>query len=559
MTRSDLLDRGRTAFDEHRWAAAFDALASAGDVGALEAADLERCATAALLLGRADAGIDLATRAHEAYLGIEDAAGAARCATWIGLYLAGKGDNALAIGWLARAQRVAAVSDAVSAKAAGLLLVAAALDQLYSGDAGAAERMFAEAFTAGQRARDRDAMTLAQLGQGQALITLGQSARGLALLDEAMVAVTAGEVSPVASGIVYCAVIGTCHLAYDVRRAQQWTVALDHWCGERPDMVMFTGQCQAHRAALYCLHGAWADAIAAARVAQERSRIGDWPGTFGAWYQEGEVHRLRGEFDAAERAFHRAGETGYPPQPGLALLRLAQGRVASARSLIREALEHGDLTEQRQLLVAAVEIELAADDVAAARRDADELASFEAVVPMMRAFAMRSEAAVRLEEGDAEGALLGLSVAWRIWQELDMPYEAARCRVLAARARRALGDEDAASMDLDAARAVFVELGAVPDVLRVDELVRRSRGDVATPLTPREVEVVRLVAEGKTNRAIAGELYLSEKTVDRHLSNVFAKLGIASRAAATAYAYEHALVGVRVGDVEREHPGASNR
>jgi len=123
-----------------------------------------------------------------------------------------------------------------------------------------------------------------------------------------------------------------------------------------------------------------------------------------------------------------------------------------------------------------------------------------------------------------------------------MPYEAARCRVLTARARRALADEDSASMDLEAARAVFVELGAVPDVLAVDALSRHAPGAHPTPLTPREIDVVRLVAEGKTNRTIAGELYVSEKTVDRHLSNVFTKLGISSRAAATAYAYEHALI-----------------
>jgi len=552
MTRSALLDRGRAAFAEHRWGAAFEALTDADDEGALEAADLERLSTAALLLGREDAGIDLATRAHEAYLGIEDATGAARCATWIGLYLGGRGDDALADGWLSRAQRVAARSDAATATSAGLLLVVAALYQLYSGDPAAAERTFADAFAAGERVRDRDAMTLAQLGQGQALLMLGNAGAGLGLLDEAMVSVTAGEVSPVASGIVYCSVIGTCHLAFDVRRAQQWTIALDHWCGERPDMVMFTGECQVHRAALYRLHGAWADAMAAAQVAQERVRIGDWWGTFGAWYQEGEVHRLRGEFDAAERSFHQAGESGYPPQPGLALLRLAQRRVPSARSLIQEAVEHADPATRRQLLVAVVEIELAAGDVAAARRAVDELVASGTgeAAPMMRALLAQCEAALRLAEGDAAGALDGARAAWRIWQELDMPYEAARCRVLAARARRALSDEVTASMDLEAARGVFVDLGAVPDVLHVDELVQAVRAGTVEagapmPLTAREVEVVRLVAEGKTNRAIAGELYLSEKTVDRHLSNVFAKLGISSRAAATAYAYEHTLIPAR--------------
>ncbi|WP_448808264.1 LuxR C-terminal-related transcriptional regulator [Agromyces bauzanensis] len=543
MTPSETLDRGRAAFAEHRWGEAFDALADADETGALHAADLERMSTAAILLGRDAVGMDLATRAHEAFLGIEDAAGAARCATWIGIYLMGKGDDARAGGWLARAKRIAA-EDPAAEPAEALLHVAAALDQLYSGAVPTAAATFATAFSLGRRFHDRDAMALAQLGEGQAKIMLDDLPGGLALLDEAMVAVTAGEISAVASGIVYCSVIGTCHLAFDVRRAQQWTIALDHWCGERPDMVMFSGQCQAHRAALYCFHGAWTDAMDAARVAQERAGVGDWSGRFGAWYEEGEVHRLRGEFDAAEVAFHRAGETGYPPQPGLALLRLAQGRVRLARSLIREAIEHVDPATRRQWLAAVVEIELAAGDRAAARAAADELdASTPAdAMPMMRAVTARSDASVRLEEGDARGALARLRAAWTTWEELDAPYEAARCRVLAAQASRSLGDEASAAMDLAAARDVFAELGAVPDVLRVDGLARGSSASRGLPLTRREIEVVRLVAEGLTNRAIAGRLYLSEKTVDRHLSNVFAKLGISSRAAATAYAYEHALI-----------------
>lgn len=544
MKTSTSLDHGRTAFAEHRWGAAYEALRRADDERGLAPADLERLSTATLLLGRDAEGIDVATRAHEAHLEGGNAAGAARIATWIGIYLMGKGDGALANGWLARARRIADATATGADSSAALLLVAAALDHLASGDPSRAARTFAEAFAIAARVHDRDATALAQLGQGQALLMLGDAVGGLALLDEVMVAVTAGEISPVASGVVYCQVINTCHLAFDVRRAQQWTIALDRWCGDRPEMVMFSGQCQVHRAELYRFHGAWGDAVTAARVAQDRTRLGDWTGSFGAWYQEGEVQRLRGEFDAAERAFHRAAETGYPAQPGLALLRLAQGRARLARSSIDEAVNEADPATRRGLLAAVIEIDLAVGDLAAARRVADELtvAATVAEIPMLHAVAAGSEAAVRLEEGDARGALLALRAAWASWQELDAPYEAARCRVLAARAARALGDDASAEMDLEAAREVFAALGAVPDVLRVDALARRAPRNGASPLTAREVEVVRLVAEGKTNRAIAGQLYLSEKTVDRHLSNVFAKLGISSRAAATAYAYEHALM-----------------
>ena len=543
MASSVVLDRGRAAFAAHRWTDAFTALTEADDDDVLEGADLERLSTAALLLGREDLGVDFATRAHEAFLEVGDAVGAARTAAWIGLYLVGQGDMARSGGWLARANRV--VEGGRGAESLeGLLRIPAGLGALYGGDAEGAARAFAEAFSISDRHHDRDAMALAHLGLGQARIMLGQADDGLALLDEVMVAITAGEVSPVTSGIVYCSVIGSCHLAFDVRRAQEWTIALDRWCGARPDMVMFSGQCQAHRAELYRLHGAWADALESARVAVERVRRGDWTGAWGAWYQQAEVHRLRGEIDAAEKAYLRAAESGYPPQPGLALLRLAQGNVRLARSLIRQVAEDADPATRRTLLPAVVEIELAGGDVKAARRAAHELieATPRDAKPLLRAVAALSDGTVRLAEGHPRGALGSLRTAWACWQELEAPYEAARCRVLTARAWRALGDEASASMELDAARATFLELGAAPDVAAVDALSRRGQSTAFGPLTPREVEVMRLVAAGKTNRAIAGELYLSEKTVDRHLSNIFSKLGISSRTAATAYAYEHALV-----------------
>lgn len=543
MNSSAALVHGRTAFAEHRWLDAFEALAEADGRGELEAADVERLSTAALLLGRDTVGIDLATRAHEAFLDADDPAGAARSAAWIGIYLTDRGERAPGGGWLARATRVAEDGHGAES-AAGLARIPVGLGQLYGGDIAGAARTFAEVYTIGERFHDRDVMALAHLGLAQAEIMLGRADAGLGLLDEVMVAVTAGEISPVASGIVYCEVIGSCHLAFDVRRAQEWTVALDHWCGERPDMVMFSGMCQAHRAELYCLHGAWQDALDAAKVAVELANHGDWNAEFSGWYLQGEVHRLRGELAPAEAAYQHAAETGWPPQPGQALLRLAQGNVRLARSQISAVAEQVDLATRHRLLPAVVEIELAAGDVAAARRAADELlgATPSDAKPLRRAVGARSEGAVLIAEGDARAALGPLRTAWASWQEVDAPYEAARCRVLTARAWRALDDEASAAMELDAARVVFLELGAAPELLQVDAVARSGAHARFGALTPREIEVVRLVAEGKTNRGIAGQLYLSEKTVDRHLSNVFAKLGVSSRAAATAYAYEHALI-----------------
>ncbi|MHA6667629.1 helix-turn-helix transcriptional regulator [Homoserinimonas sp. A447] len=540
MTLSADLDRGRTAFAEHRWSDAISALTRAEQDGSLPPQDLEHLSTAALVTGQESVGIDTATRAHEAFLADGDFASAARCAGWIGMYLMGMGDGARASGWFSRAKRVLQ-SNPEPCSVEGFLLIPAALGALYGGDAASAARLFGEAFAAGERFHDSDLVALTQLGQGQAKIALGELSEGLGLFDEVMVAVTAGEVSPIPAGIIYCAVIGNCHLAFDVRRAQEWTMALDHWCEARPDMVMFSGQCQAHRAELYLLHGAWVDALEAAQAAQERYRRGDRNAVYGAWYQQAEIQRLRGELEDAEESYRQANQGGFEPQPGLALLRLAQGKTLLAQTSIRRAGDLVDQATRRLLLPGLVEIELAAGDVAAARLAADQLAevAITAAMPMMQAMADQGDGAVLLKEGDARGALSKARRAWRIWQELDAPYESARCRVLAALACRALGDEDSALMEFAAARDVFAELGAAPALAETNAL---ARTDSAGPLTARELEVLHLVAAGKTNRVVAAELYISEKTVARHISNMFTKLGLSSRAAATAYAYEHGLV-----------------
>ena len=540
MTLSADLDRGRTAFAEHRWSEAISALTLADQDGGLPPQDLEHLSTAALVTGQETIGIDTATRAHEAFLADGDFTSAARSAGWIGMYLMGMGDGARASGWFSRAKRVLQ-SNPEPCSVEGFLLIPAALGALYGGDVAGAARLFGEAFAAGQRFHDSDLVALGQLGQGQAKIALGELSEGLSLFDEVMVAVTAGEISPIPAGIIYCAVIGNCHLAFDLRRAQEWTMALDHWCEARPDMVMFSGQCQAHRAELYLLHGAWPDALEAAQAAQDRYRRGDRNAVYGAWYQQAEIQRLRGELEDAEESYRQASQGGFEPQPGLALLRLAQGKAQVAQTIIRRASDLVDPATRRLLLPGLVEIELAAGDVTAARSAADQLAEIaaSAAMPMTQAMADQGDSAVLLKEGDAGRALSRARRAWRIWQELDAPYEAARCRVLAALACRALGDEDSALMEFAAAREVFTELGAAPALAETNAL---SQADSPGPLTPRELEVLRLVAAGKTNRRVAAELYISEKTVARHLSNMFTKLGLSSRAAATAYAYEHALV-----------------
>ena len=374
----------------------------------------------------------------------------------------------------------------------------------------------------------------------------GRVGQGLALLDESMVAVVAGEVWPPVAGNIYCSMIDACQEISDLRRAHEWTTALALWWGTQPDMITFTGQCLVHRAEILQLRGAWPEAIEETKRACERlSEAADKYATGAALYRQAELHRATGKLAAAGDAYREASQWGQEPQPGLALLRLAEGKTVVAEAAIRRVVaETTDRLRRSKLLPAHVAIMLDVGDVRTARDAARELTEIadDYDTPALRAAADHALGAVLLAEGDARGALVALRRAWQVWRELDAPYEAARVRVLIALGCRALGDDDAAALELDAARRVFVQLGAAPDVSRVDTLTRRQTDTLAHGLTARELQVLRLLATGKTNRAIAADLVLAEKTVDRHVTNIFTKLAVSSRAAATAYAYEHRLL-----------------
>jgi DNA-binding CsgD family transcriptional regulator len=540
MAAGDRLEHGRAAYAERRWLDAHGSLTAAEP---LAAEDLERLGTAAYMLGRDDEYVEALERAHRAYLSRGDELRAARCAFWIGVNLGIRGELGRASGWAARARRLIERVGRDCAER-GFLALQRMLEHEAAGDYDGALAAVAEAMATGERFGDADLFALAAQDHGILLIKRGRVAEGLALLDEAMVTVTAGELSPIVNGFVYCGVILGCQAAYEPRRAQEWTTALTRWCEQQPDMVSFTGTCLVHRAEIMQLHGAWRDALEEARRAHERcAQANNAAAAAEAFYRQGEVHRLQGAFAAADVAYGNARRGGREPQPGVALLRLAQGRSAAAAAAIDRMLdETSDPSPRAALLPAAVEIRLAIGDLDAAAgacRELERIAERWAG-GMMGAIAAQARGAVDLASGDARAALVALRRAWHAWRELDAPYEEARARVLLGQACAALGDLDTAESELAAAREAFTRLGAAPDIARVDALARRT--PETHGLTARELQVLRLVAVGNSNKQISAALVISEHTVARHLQNIFAKLGVSSRTAASAFAFAHDLV-----------------
>jgi DNA-binding CsgD family transcriptional regulator len=539
------LERGRAAHAQGAWRQAHQSLSRADRSSPLGPDDLELLAVCAYMLGRDEQFAHALERAHHAYVAAGEPLCAVRCAFWLSLTLMLRGETGRSGGWLGRGQRLLE-REARDCAERGYLLVPVMLGHMIAGEYDAA---FATATTAaeiGQRFAEPDLVAIALHEQGYARVRQGRIAEGLGLLDEAMVYVTAGELSPIATGMVYCSVIEGCQEAHALGRAQEWTTALARWCEDQPDLMPFTGRCLVHRAEIMQLHGAWSDALAEARRATERfEHTVSLSGAGLALYQQGEVHRLRGEVEAAQTAYRDASHRGVDPQPGLALLRLAQGNAGAAATAMRRLVgEAAEPMQRARLLPAHVEIMLAVGDRDAARLACAELGALAASQEhgMLGALAAHADGAVRLADGDTPGALVALRRAARAWQELGVPYQAARARVLVGLACRALGDADAAVLELDAARAAFAQLGAAPDLAALDLLAEPQPPRARGGLTPRELEVLRLVAAGSTNKAIASELVLSERTVERHVSNILAKLGVSSRAGATAHAYEHDLV-----------------
>jgi DNA-binding CsgD family transcriptional regulator/tetratricopeptide (TPR) repeat protein len=540
-------DEGRAAFQRRAWSDAYARFSEAARVGPLPHEDAERLAMAAYLVGAED-WAQAWERAYHDCVRADDVARAVWCAIWLAYGLLDRGEVALGGGWMGRAQTLIEGTTYDGAER-GYLMIPAAIGCCEE-DPAAALEMFGAARAIGERHADAGLTALAGMGQGQALVGLGRWAEAVPLLDEVMLAVAADEIPPIVAGNVLCGALDACNRILDLRRAREWTVALRRWCDTQPDLVPFRGQCLVHRAEIMQLQGDWPDAVDEAREAcrllSGRLARGD------AFYRMAELHRVRGELSEAEEAYRSASLAGREPQPGLALLRLAQGQPDVAVAAIRRVLaETTDGSARARILGPYVEIMLAGAEHEAARTAADELAALAADIgtAYLRAVAAAAHGAVLLAAGDAEAALPALRQAWSGWRGLEVPYEAARVRMLIGLACRALGDVDGARMELDAARLGFSMLGAVTDLARVEALLASAGDPAGDParaqafgLTTREREVLALVAKGGSNREIAAALFISEHTVARHLQNILGKLGVPSRTAAGSLAYEHGLV-----------------
>ncbi|MFI5056194.1 MAG: LuxR C-terminal-related transcriptional regulator [Actinomycetota bacterium] len=400
-----------------------------------------------------------------------------------------------------------------------------------------------EAVACAERFANDDLLAMSLHVEGLLLLDMGRVADGLARMDEAMALILAGTISPYFTGIVYCALIQACLELSDIRRAGDWSDAAGVWCEALPPEAPIVGFCRVNRAEVARIRGAWAEAEAAAALAVEELAAID-PASAGlAQYQIGEIRRRRGDLAGAAVAYGRAHELGADPQPGLALLRLAQGDAEVAAAALRTALASTPTGPRRsRVLAASVEVALATGDIAGARASSDELAAIADAIGThaMEAAAAAADGAVLLAEGDAENAADRLRIAVSLGQDVRTPDETARARARYGEALRALGDDEGARLALIGALAAFEELGAEPDAETTRRLLG-TPGAIPGGLTAREAEVLRLLAAGKTNRDIGVELVISEHTVARHIQNIYAKVGVSSRAAATAFAFAHDL------------------
>jgi DNA-binding NarL/FixJ family response regulator len=536
------LARARALHARSHWTEACEEFHAADLVDPLGVADLEAWAESAQVSGRIDEAVAGLERSFRLQAHAGDVYSVARTAYWLWQALVfSRREFARASGWIERAREVAREQESPGED--GWLAVTDAYRRFAVGDWETAGTMLMGAAEYGAAHHDVDLKTIATTMAGRALARCGRLEEGLAKLDEAMLNIADRVTSPRATSAMYCASIGTCHEAWELSRACEWSVALAGWLDELPRLGgMYFGNCRIYRAMLLRLRGAWPRAQQELELAC-RDLAEDGVLVVGhAWYELGEMRRLRGDA-GVEEAYERATGFGHSVQPGLGLYRLGRGELDVALTGLRRALsEREQALDRFPLLPAFVAATIAADSSADARKAVDELEEIARTydTTAVRAEVAAAQGALAVAEGRPAEALARLRMAAQAWRELRAPYETARITVQTALVCRALADEEGARMELRAAQETFARLGALPDRARVDALLQGSAASHG--LSPRELHVLRLVVAGRTNADIAAELFLSERTVHRHVSSILTKLDVRSRTAAATYAIQHDLL-----------------
>jgi ATP/maltotriose-dependent transcriptional regulator MalT len=541
---ADAVNLAREALAHHDWRACYDAVDGVSVEQPLgEAERLDLLADAAWWLGRIEQSIQARQSAHRLYESLGESRRAAMCAVWLYQDHCLRGRPAAAAGWLQRARR-ALDGDTGCAEYGALVLREAELAH-GAGRLDDAAEMAEQARKLGRALGSADLEAEALQTAGRVLIDAGRPATGLAHLDEAMLLAVEGRLGPYATGKVYCSLISACEELGDLSRAAEWTEATMTWAAQHP-FAIFPGICRVHRAVVLERQGALEHAEREATRACAELLDSHLPNAVAAYAEVGDIRRRLGELDRAEEAFARAEELCGRACAGTALLRLAQGRLDEARRIIAGCLadEPPLRLSRARLLPAAVQVAVAADDLDGAGVAVGELDSIaqQFDTPMLHALASLARGRLQLAQGDPTSAAATLQRAVRQWQELQVPYEVATASTLLGQAQRETGDDGAAKQSFSTARALFGQIGVRLDARAIDAArpTKRPGG-----LTEREVEVLRLIVDGRSNKEIAAELHLSAKTGSRHLTNIFNKIGVSSRAAATAFAFEHRLVGGR--------------
>lgn len=547
---TELIDEARTHYGKRAWADAYATLQQADAVSPLQAEDLSRLAWSAGLLGHDTEMLAAQERLYQIFLDSGDELEAARSAFWLGFRLFSLGEQGKASAWLARAERIASAASRACA-VQGYLMLPRVHRAMAQGQFSQAAELAASAIEIGMQCKDADLTALARNLRGRALLRCGDVQNGLAMLDEAMLSVASGELSPLVTGLVYCNVIAGCQQIQAIERSREWTEALSQWCNSQPQLIKFTNACFAHRAEMRLFYGQWDEAL----IEAQRSAANDHdPRTArdaaaNGLYQQAEVYRLRGQYSDALASYEKVAALGRDPLPGLALLRLAQGQKETAISALRRlSATTEDPLQRIQFLFSLVHVLLQMSAQQEAHEATEELERVATLFDsnVLKASAAQARGEVLLHTGKANEALIILRQAMDAWHALGTSYHAAITGLLVAQCYCHMNDTDAAVMQLRSVQVVFESLGAKPDLDKVTALratMEKSSDEAsAHDLTKRELQVLKLVATGATNKAIANELGLSDKTIERHLGSVFNKLGLASRAAATAYAFQHGLI-----------------